>query len=361
MSVKKIGILTAGGDCPGLNAVIRAVVKRALNEYGMTAVGFLDGFRGMVLDNAVNLDYDSVSNILQAGGTILGASNRDNPFSFFYDDAQKEPMDVSDSVIRTYRTHGLDALICIGGDGTLSMSNDFCKKGLNIVGVPKTIDNDVQGTDQTFGFDSAVSTASWAIDKIRTTAESHHRVMIVELMGRTAGWLTLMSGIATGGDLILIPEIPFSIDRICECVNARSQKGKRYSLVCVAEGSKLADGETITLEGKDKRTGMVRLGGIGAYLASEIEKKTGIESRTTVLGHIQRGGSPTPFDRILATRYGAKAIELAQNKIFGVTVCLKGNAIEHYPLDRVANNPRLVDPDSEIISIARGVGSDFGD
>lgn len=360
MSDKKIGIITAGGDCPGLNAVIRAVVKYAINECGASAVGFLDGFRGLVLNEHVDLTFERVSNILSQGGTILGSSNRDNPFAFYYHDDQKEPMDVSGKVVETYERHNLSALVCIGGDGTLSMSHDFSNKGLNIVGVPKTIDNDVQGTDQTFGFDSAVSTATFAIDKIRTTAESHHRVMVVELMGRTAGWLTLFSGIASGSDIILIPEIPFNMEAICEKIIERSASRKRYSIVCVAEGAKMA-GQEVILEGKDKRTGVVRLGGIGTLISSEIEKKTGIESRTSVLGHMQRGGSPTPFDRILATRYGSQAAVLAMEGVFGVTVCLRGNNIEHFPLEKVANNPRRVPADSEFVRIARTVGTSFGD
>ena len=357
---KKIGVITAGGDCPGLNAVIRGVVKRAILDYDCTAVGFLDGFRGIVLDNYVDLTYDRVSNILSAGGTILGSSNRDNPFSFYFDDDQKDPVDASQRVMDTYERHGLDALICIGGDGTLSMSNDFTKKGLNIVGVPKTIDNDVQGTDQTFGFDSAVSTATFAIDKIRTTAESHHRVMVIELMGRTAGWLTLFAGIASGSDIILIPEVPFSVEKISDFIKERNARGKRYSIVCVAEGARVSGSEVI-LEGKDKRTGMVRLGGIGNLISNEIEKNTGIVSRTTILGHLQRGGSPTPFDRILATRYGSRAIELAMDGVFGITVCLRGSEIAHFPLDRVANNPRLVPADSEYLTIGRSMGTSFGE
>lgn len=361
MATRRIGVITAGGDCPGLNAVIRAVVKKAVNDYGVEAVGFLDGFRGLVLDHSTPLTYESVSNIINVGGTILGSSNRDNPFKFYYDDNQKEPQDESRKVIETYERHKLSALICIGGDGTLSMSNDFCRLGLNIVGVPKTIDNDVQGTDQTFGFDSAVSTASDALDKIRTTAASHHRAMVVELMGRTAGWLTLCAGIATGGDIILIPEIPFSAAGVCEAVKRRSDKGRRYSILCVAEGAHQAGQEQVVMEGKGKRTGMVRLGGIGQAVAEMVQENTGVEARTTVLGHIQRGGSPTTCDRILATRFGAHAIQLAMEGVFGVTVCLKGGAIEHFPLEKVANNPRRVRPDSEFVRVARSTGAYLGE
>lgn len=360
MAVRRIGVITAGGDCPGLNAVIRAVVKKAVNDYGVEAIGFLDGFRGLVLDQYMPLTYENVSNILTAGGTILGSSNRDNPFSFYYDDNQREPEDASQKAVDVYNRHGLSALICIGGDGTLSMSHDFWKRGLNIVGVPKTIDNDVQGTEQTFGFDSAVHTACDALDKVRTTAASHHRAMVVELMGRTAGWLTLFSGIASGGDIILIPEIPFNPDAVCDAVKRRSGKGRRYSIICVAEGAKQAGRDEVVLEGKGKRTGMVRLGGIGNAVAEMIQENTGMEARTTVLGHIQRGGSPTPYDRILATRYGARAIELAMEGVFGVTVCLKGGAIEHFPLEMVANNPRRVGPDSEFVRVARSTGACMG-
>lgn len=361
MGKPRIGILTAGGDCPGLNAVIRGVVKYAIINYDLEVMGFLDGFRGLVLDDYIELNFETVSNILNSGGTILGSSNRDNPFSFFYDNDQEKPLDVSDKAIETYDKHNLSALICIGGDGTLTMSYSFTKKGLNIVGVPKTIDNDVQGTDQTFGFDSALSTATFSIDKIRTTAESHHRVMVIELMGRTAGWLTLFSGIASGGDVILIPEIPYSIDIVCEYVARRSKEGRRYSIVCIAEGAKQKDSDIVILERRNKRTGVVRLGGIGNVVSNEIEKRTGVESRVTTLGHIQRGGAPTPFDRVLATRYGCRALELVMEKQFGVTVCLNGNQINHFPLDKVADNPRLVSPNSEYIKIAKAVGTCFGE
>lgn len=360
MKIKKIGVMTGGGDCPGLNAVIRAVTKKALIDHNITALGFLDGFRGMVLNNHVDLTYDYVSNILSAGGTILGSSNRDNPFSFYYDNEQKEPLDMSDHTVEVCKNHELDALICIGGDGTLTLAHMLSKKGINVIGVPKTIDNDVQGTDQTFGFDSAVNTATFAIDRIRSTAESHHRAMVIELMGRTAGWLTLFAGIASGGDIILIPEIEFSIDGVCEHVKKRSKIGRRYSIICVSEGAGF-QGKEFVQEEMDKRSGMVRLGGIGKFLAHEIEEKTSVEARTTVLGHLQRGGAPTPYDRILATRYGARAVELAVDNIFDETVCLRGNSIEHFPLEQVANNPRLVPADSEFIDIARSVGTYMGD
>jgi len=361
MAVKKIGVITAGGDCPGLNAVIRSVVKRGIVDYNIEAIGFLDGYRGLVENKSIDLTYDRVSGILNAGGTILGSSNRDNPFNFYYDNKQEEPIDVSNLVVENYEKNKLDALVCIGGDGTLTMAHMFAKKGLNVIGVPKTIDNDVQGTDQTFGFDTAVYTATSAIDQIRTTAASHHRVLVVELMGRTAGWLALFSGIASGSDVILIPEIPFNIDSICNFVTDRSTRGKRYSIIACAEGAKPAGGDSIVIENKDKRTGMVRLGGVGNYVAQEIEDKTEISSRTTVLGHLQRGGSPTPSDRILASRYGSKAMELVMDGVFDVTVCLKGNKIENFPLDKVANNPRLVSRDSEFLQIARSVNVSLGE
>lgn len=359
--IKRIGILTGGGDCPGLNAVIRAVVKKGIMDYKIEAVGFIDGFHGLVTNNHIELNFEKVSNILNAGGTILGTSNRDNPFDFYYDDDQKDAVDASDIALKNYEKLNLDALICIGGDGTLTISHGLAKKGINVVGVPKTIDNDVQGTDQTFGFDSAVSTATFSIDKVRTTAESHHRVMVVELMGRTAGWLTLFSGIASGSDIILIPEIPFNLDSVIETVKFRNKGGKRYSVIAVAEGAFPSGGDIITLDGVNKRTGTVRLGGVGNYIAARIETMTGIVTRTTTLGHLQRGGSPTPFDRILATRYGSKAMELAMEKVFDVTVCLRGNEIEYFPLDKVADNPRLVPLDSEFVKIAKSVGTCMGD
>jgi len=360
MKRKKIGILTAGGDCPGLNAVIRGIVKHAIIDYDIETVGFLDGFKGLILDHNIKLDFDSVSNILNLGGTILGSSNRDNPFDFYYNNEQDKPIDVSDKAIEIYKKHNLSALICIGGDGTLSIGYKLSQRGLNIVGVPKTIDNDVHGTDQTFGFDSALSTATFAIDKIRTTAESHHRIMVVELMGRTAGWLTLHSGIASGSDIILLPEIDFDIDKICEETLIRNKKGRMYSIICIAEGSKQKNSNVVVQDQWNKRTGIIRLGGIGITLSQKIEKITGIESRVAILGHTQRGGSPTPFDRVLATRYAYKALTLVEKNIFGVTVCLRGASIEYFPLEKVANNPRLVPMDSELIKIAKSLGVSFG-
>ena len=360
MKKKRIGILTGGGDCPGLNAVIRAVVKRAVIDYGSEAVGFIDGYSGLVTDNSMPLTYDSVSSILNMGGTILGSSNRDNPFEF-YREGHKDPSDESGKAVEVYNKHGLDALVCIGGDGTLTIAHRLAGIGINVVGVPKTIDNDVQGTDQTFGFDTAMSTATFAIDKLRTTAASHHRAMVIELMGRTAGWLTLFAGIASGSDVIIIPEIQFDIDRVCDFVKNRNAKGKKYSLLAVSEGAASRNGKVITREAMNTRTGLPRLGGIGAFLSDEIENRTGIVSRPTVLGHLQRGGSPTPFDRILATRFGSLAAQLAMEGVFDVTVCLKGGTIEYFPLDKVANNPRLVPIDSEFVRIARSTGAYLGD
>ncbi|MBF0314397.1 MAG: 6-phosphofructokinase [Oligoflexia bacterium] len=361
MGIKKIGLVTAGGDCPGLNAAIRAVVKTAMSTYNAQVIGFLDGLRGVVINSFVDMGNDRVSNIIARGGTILGSSNRDNPFAFYYDDNQKDPLDVSDVAVRHYELNHLDALVCIGGDGTLTMASQLAKKGLNIVGIPKTIDNDVQGTDQTIGFDSAVVTATEAIDKIRTTAESHHRGMVIELMGRTAGWPALFAGIASGSDVILLPEIPFDMAKICEHVLDRRKSGKRFTIICVAEGARPKNQEVITIADRDKRTGMVRLGGIGNYIAKELEEKTGVVSRTTVLGHLQRGGSPTPYDRILATRSGVRAMQLVMEGVFGVTVCLKGSSIEHFSLEKVANNPRIVPLDSEYLTIAKSIGSFLGD
>lgn len=356
---KRIGVITGGGDCPGLNAVIRAVVKHAINEFDLEVVGFLDGFRGLVLDKHIQLYYDTVSDILDKGGTILGSSNRDNPFAFYLSDAQEEPQDLSDLVVDNYEKNGLSALVCIGGDGTLSMAHQFEQRGLKIVGIPKTIDNDVQGTERAVGFESAIGSVTWAIDRIRTTAQSHHRVLVLETMGRTAGWLALLSGIAGGGDVILIPEIPFRLETVFDFIRMRNQKGKRYSIICVAEGAKL-EGREILQEEKNKRTGMVRLGGIAELIAEEITEQTSVVARPTILGHVQRGGSPVPADRILATRFGSRAMEFVADGHFGVAVALQGGEISAFPLDQIVDNPRTVPADSEYIRIARSVGTCLG-
>jgi len=361
-SKKRIGILTGGGDCPGLNAVIRGVAKACIGQYGFEVIGIIDGFEGLIRKKTIALTWQQVSGILTLGGTILGTSNRANPFKWA-ESQNKDGVtfsDVSDQVVDYVEELGLDALVCIGGDGTMAIAHKLSLKGIGVVGVPKTIDNDICGTDITFGFDSAVATATEALDKIHTTAMSHHRVMVVELMGRYAGWLTLHAGIAGGGDVILIPEIPYRLEAVCRIVRERSKRGRRFSIVVVSEGAKPEGGDVIVKRVVKDSTDPVRLGGIGHRVADDIEQKTGLASRVTVLGHLQRGGTPTAFDRVLATRYGVKAAELCAKGTHGVMVALKGREIDSVPLKDIGGKMRLVEPDHPLIQVARHVGTCIG-
>ncbi len=333
----KIGVLTGGGDCPGLNAVIRAVVRKA-DAYDSRVVGIRNGWKGMLDLSHVDLDLKMVSGILHIGGTIIGTS-RTNPC--------KNPEDV-EKVLKNMRLLGLDALVAIGGEDTLGAASRLYDRGLPVVGVPKTIDNDLAGTDFTFGFDTAVTTATEAIDRLHTTAESHNRVMVVEVMGRHAGWIATYAGIAGGADVILIPEKPIEIDEVCDLILRRHSRGKNYSIVVVAEGAKFSDkpgsgGELILQEEKTDEFGHVRLGGISQLLAAEIEKRTRFETRFVVLGHIQRGGSPTPHDRVLATRYGVFATEMVHRGDFGKMAALQGNRIVAIPLAEATASLKTVD------------------
>src|SRR6476661_255927 len=331
----KIGILTGGGDCPGLNAVIRAVVRKGVFHYDDQFVGFMEGWRGLVEDKSMELDLDAVSGILPRGGTILRTS-RTNP--------SKRP-DGFDRCMKTIQTHKIDALVAIGGDDTLSVAQKLHEKGVKVVGVPKTIDNDLGGTDYTFGFDTACNIVCEAIDRVHTTAEAHNRVMVVEVMGRDAGWIALYSGIAGGADAILIPERPFNVDKVAESIRQRHERGRYFSIVVVAEGAKLANKVISDERRKTDEFGHVRLGGIGISLAAEIESRTGFETRAVVLGHTQRGGSPTAFDRMLATRYGVGAIDLVHQGSFGRMVALKGNVISSVPIADAISKTRTVSPD----------------
>jgi 6-phosphofructokinase 1 len=330
--MKKIGILTGGGDCPGLNAVIRAVVRKGLQE-GYQIIGIKDGYKGLIENDTVLLDLNSISGILPKGGTILGTS-RTNPY--------KRPEDVK-KVIENYRNLDLEALICVGGEDTLGVANKLTKEGLNIVGIPKTIDNDLSGTDYTFGFDTAVNIATECIDRLHTTAESHHRIIVVEVMGRYAGWIATLSGIAGGADIILIPEIPIDIEEVCSLIKKRYERQKTFGIVVVSEGAKFKEGQIITKEERLDEFGHVRLGGVGDVLAKEIEKRTGFETRVVVLGHIQRGGAPSAFDRVLATRFGVKAIEMVKEKKFGQMVSLVGNRIVNIPIEEATKELKTVD------------------
>ncbi len=360
--IRKIGISTGGGDCPGLNAVIRAAVRAARLHYRWDVIGIEDGFDGLIYArNLKTLDLDSVSGILHRGGTILGTTNRGNPFKHVeYVNGQKVITDLSPKILENIHTLGLDAIISIGGDGTLSIARDLLKLGVPIVGVPKTIDNDLLATDLTFGFTTAVNTATEALDKLHTTAESHHRVMVVEVMGRDAGWIALESGIAGGADVILIPEIPFSIERVCEKVKQRYILGRRFSVIVVAEGAKPLGGDSVLQAEATDAYQNVRYGGISYKVASEIERLTGIESRVVVLGHLQRGGSPNAFDRILATKFGAAAVELTAQKKFGYMVVLRGRAIESVPIEEAVREVKRVNPDGQGVHTAERMGVEFG-
>ncbi len=359
--MKKIGILTGGGDCPGLNAVIRSIAKPAISHFNAKVLGILDGFEGFVEGRMRELTPLDVSGIINLGGTILGTSNKGDPFHFPREGASGIVInDCSDLVLENYRQWRLDALIAIGGDGTMNIGYKLGQMGLNIIGVPKTIDNDLEATDITFGHDSALAVATEAIDRLQTTASSHHRVIVVEVMGRYAGWIALGAGVAGGADIILIPEVPFTWESIYNAVWKRS-KGARFSIVCVAEGAKPRDGEIVIKEQDAKRTDPVRLGGIGDLVARKIQEETKLETRVTVLGHLQRGGSPTAFDRILATKFGALALRAASNGEFGCMVSLRGRDVVTVRLEDAIRRQRLVPLDSQLILAARAVGTCFGD
>ena len=358
--MKRIGILTAGGDCPGLNAVIRAVTKSALT-YGWTVIGFEDGFAGVVENRYHVLQNSEVSGILTQGGTILGTSNIGNPFH--YPEKSKGRIKFtnrSDDVVINVKRLGLDVLVCVGGDGTLSIAAQFMKRGIPIIGIPKTIDNDLFGTDYTFGFKTAVSIATEAIDRLHTTAASHHRVMILEVMGRYGGWIALYSGTAGGADVILIPEIPYRSAAVCDQVTKRAKYGKKFSLVVVAEGAKPKGGKVVVDRIVGQSTDPVRLGGIGRFVGNQIEKQTGIETRVSVLGHIQRGGSPIAEDRNLATLFGFQAVELIRRKKFGYMVALQSGKISSYSIQTAVNKQKLVPKNHPLILAARLVGTSFG-
>lgn len=359
---KKIGIMTGGGDCPGLNAVLRAVVKTVIGKYGYEVIGFKDGYRGFVMNDFVELNTYDVSGILDKGGTILGTSNRDNPFNFLVKKGDKvEFVDMSDKAMENVKSHGLECMVIIGGDGTLTSARDFVRKGMNVIGVPKTIDNDLCATDTTFGFMTAVDTATEALDKLHSTAESHHRIMILEVMGRYGGWIALESGIAGGADVILIPEIPYDINKVCAKILERKKARKGFSIIAVAEGAKSISGEMVVSKILKNSPEPIRLGGVGVKLADEIEKILEMETRVTVLGHLQRGGRPVPSDRVLSTRYGVAAADLVYEKKYGKMVSLQGNKITNVTIEDAVNKIKVINPDGELVRIAKSVGVGFGD
>ncbi|MBD3348607.1 MAG: ATP-dependent 6-phosphofructokinase [Candidatus Eisenbacteria bacterium] len=345
----RVGMLTGGGDCPGLNAVIRAVVRRTLEKYGGSVIGFRYGWAGMISGNAIELGLDEVSGILPRGGTILGTS-RTNPY--------KTDGGV-DGIVRRFKKESLDALVAVGGEDTLGVASRLHEEeSLPIIGVPKTIDNDIVGTDFTFGFDTAVSIAAEAIDRLHTTAESHNRVVVVEVMGRHTGWIAVKAGIAGGADLIIIPEISISLAEICEVIKKRHERGKNFSIVVVAEGAKYpedapnqVEGGLVTVEQTTDSFGHVRLGGIGNKLARAIELETGYETRVSVLGYVQRGGTPTAFDRVLGTRFGVLAADLAHQGHFGKMTSLSGDKVIPVALSHASEGVKRVD--SELFEVAR--------
>ena len=379
-NIKKVAILTNGGDAPGLNAVIRAIVKTARTN-GVECYGFIEGYKGLLNNNYVKLDLQTnASGLLVKGGTIIGASNSTNVFNYPVkkEDGTIEYQDLSDRCVQNLKDDGFDCLFTLGGDGTQKSSRDFSLKGVKCIGVPKTIDNDVAHTDQTFGFDTAVSIVTEALDRIHTTAESHHRVMVVEVMGRYAGWLALESAIAGGADVALIPEIPYDINSVINKINERRTRGKEFTIIVVSEGAMPKDGGIMVKETLNQGTGLdnIRLGGIGDKLAHDIEALTGYTTRNTVLGYIQRGGTPSAYDRVLSTKYGCKAMKLALDGIFNVLVTYKDGKMSYVTLEEVVgdnkeigaasgntkeSNIRKVPMDSDLIKIARDLGMSLGD
>jgi len=359
--LKRIGVLTGGGDCPGLNAVIRAVAKPAMSG-GLEVVGIEDGYLGLIQNRMRTLTYQDVSGILTQGGTILGSCNKANPAKYAVpDDGGWVVKDVRDQVVKNYEQAGLDAMVVIGGDGTMAGAAKLIDRGLKIIGVPKTIDNDLWGTDITFGHFTAVVTAAEALDKVHTTASSHHRVMVVELMGRYAGWLALHAGVAAGADVILVPEIPFKLEVVTEKCLQRSKVGKGFTIIAVGEGAKPEGGEMFVESVVEDSPDPIRLGGVAKYVAEQIERMTGLDSRAIVLGHVQRGGSPTPVDRLLATQFGYGAFELLRQGKFGRVVVSRDGRIADADIEEIAGKVRTVPLDHPLIKAARAVGTCFGD
>ena len=370
-NIKKIGIMTGGGDCPGLNAVIRAVVQTAICKYNLEVVGIRKGYHGLYYKDFVKLTLDKVQEIIGDGGTILKSSNKDNLFKYPVRDENGNIVkkdgeivyeDVSDVAIENLKEEGIDALFILGGDGTLTSGRDFARKGVKVIGIPKTIDNDLNCTDYTFGFDTAVDVVSNCLDRLRTTAKSHGRIMVAEIMGRGAGWLTLYGGISGAADVILLPEIPYDINKVAEKIKSDAKNGKEFFIVACAEGAKPIDGEVVVAKVREDSPDPIRFGGIADVVADQLEELCGIEARAATLGHIQRGGITSSHDRILSSRYGYAAVELAMEGKFGSMVVLKGDEIKSVSLeDVIGQENKLVEPDGEMIQMARSLGVSFGD
>lgn len=358
----RVCVLTGGGDAPGLNAVLRAFVKTG-TALGLEILGSEDGFEGLISgDRIVKLKPNSVRGILPRGGSILGCSNRANPFAYPSGrDAQGKEIftDVSERVLQHIADHQIDALVMVGGDGTMTHASELQKRGVRVVGVPKTIDNDLAATDFTFGFDTAVSTATWAIDALHSTAESHDRVMLIELMGRYAGWLALHAGIAGGADVILLPEIPYDVDRVIAKIQKRAQDGATFSLVVVGEGARPKDGQMSTIS-EGAKGHLARLGGAAQQLQQLLLGRLDHEIRVTVLGHLQRGGTPSAFDRLLGTRFGVAAANLCAQGQWGQMVALRGQDVTHVPIGDAVDHPKLVPIDGELVQAARAIGTELG-
>ena len=345
MGLRRLGVLTGGGDCPGLNAVLRTVTRKAIRDYRAKVFGIADGFGGLMHRKVRPLGIDDVSGILPRGGTILGTTNRSNPFD-------EDGKDVSDSVVRYVRKLRLDGLICVGGDGTMTIAAGLARKGVPVVGVPKTIDNDVVGTDVTFGFDTAVSVATRAIDDLHTTADAHGRVLVVEVMGRHAGWIALTSGLAGGADVILVPELPFRYPAVARYIRER-HKSRRFTIICIAEGAHPKGGRTV-----EKRRGV--LGGVAMQVALKVEKLSGFETRAVVLGHLQRSGAPSAADRILASRYAAAAVDFAAEGVYGHMAAIRNGALIPVPIEEAAGRTRTIPRNHELMALARSLGTCFG-
>ncbi len=373
--VKKVAILTNGGDAPGLNAVIRAIVKTG-RTYGVECYGFIEGYRGLLDNNFVKLDLSTnAKDLISKGGTIIGTSNNTNVFNLkcVNEDGSVEYKDLSEQCIQNIKNDGFDCLFTLGGDGTQKSSRDFSLRGVNCIGVPKTIDNDVACTDMTFGYNTAVSVAVDAIDRLKTTAEAHHRIMVLEVMGRYAGWLALESAIAGGADVALIPEIPYDLNKVVEKINERKEMGRNYTVVVVSEGARPKDGVITIKRQLNEGSGLdnIRLGGVGEKIADELSEMTGSDSRTTVLGYVQRGGTPSAFDRVLSTKYGTKAMKLAVDGIFNVLVNYKDGKMGYVSLEDVvgagavvgaaSSNNRTIPKDDELLQVARDIGMCLGD
>ena len=362
--IKKIALLTGGGDCPGLNAVIRAVTRTAILNYGIEVIGYKFGYRGLYNNDFIPLTLDTVSGILHRGGTILYSSNKDNLFDYLVEEnGEMVKRDVSDVAVENLKKEGIDVLVVIGGDGTLTSARDFARKGVNVIGVPKTIDNDLASTDVTFGFNTAIDVVTEALDRLHTTAESHHRIMLCEVMGRNAGWIALEAGIAGSADIILLPEIPYDINKIAEKVKEREAQGRNFTIIVVSEGAKPKDGEVVVAKIVADSPDPIRLGGIGNKLAGDLEKLIkDHEVRCTVLGHVQRGGNTSTYDRILSTRYGVAAVELMIEGKFGEMVCLKGDTISSDSLENViGQKTKNVNIDGELVQVAKKIGITFAE